>query len=546
MKSRYRNSVASALGSLLLLLLGCSGSGGSSPGVDTKLELAYVPSASSISASASLLPEGFHAVGTNIPYTGERAFMLAVAEGEPGALAAPVDYTERALQGGTAQEAWEPIAPDGYACLGVIVTQGGSAKPETEALRCVRQDLLAPARAGREVQPGLFEVLPADASGVYLGSLAYLPDGAAGAALKTIAARTVRSASGTLTQEVVDSWVEKYGPKVGMSMVTGAWSTLPAFPTGIGPIFQKEIHLPDDPVWVLDHQAYVVDGQSGRTKTSASSLVADAAGVPQPTHLELDLGQRGDDSPGPNGDMARARAIVRISPWNAVFTDLQFWLYYPFNGDPPVRARCGDLDYLFQATPYRHFSDWENVTIRIENRTGAIAAISLSQHAANAWVEPDGLQKDGQHPLVHAGYHSHANYATEDLLLADLKDISLGWPITLCNVNIDYVTFAAFDPSPTQTTTDRWFRTWLPEHHQVVSASLPGYQITTPDWLLYPESWGRTLVDSAGINFDFGIVSYYLQFVGSTDAGTSSPAIRAEWRDGPPGHGYWGPELKNE
>ena len=133
--------------------------------------------------------------------------------------------------------------------------------------------------------------------------------------------------------------------------------------------------------------------------------------------LELDLGPT--SGPPANllieaGDMSRARAFVRVRRWNHLFTELQFWFFYPYNGPGKWRLQVGDIDtqYVYMTTAGRHFGDWEQVTLRVANNPLRLALVNLSRHDSSEWVTSSQfgsrLQFAGTHPAPW-----HMNYTLE-------------------------------------------------------------------------------------------------------------------------------------
>ncbi|MEM6771126.1 MAG: Vps62-related protein [Bacteroidota bacterium] len=101
-----------------------------------------------------VIPEGYYYLGDfgqngyGIPAKGSIPLVKPL---ESGALTAPLDYELIWKDSGSGARMdgsfWLPIAPDGYRALG-IVCQKGYQKPSTDLIRCVREDLLIPGRAG--------------------------------------------------------------------------------------------------------------------------------------------------------------------------------------------------------------------------------------------------------------------------------------------------------------------------------------------------------------------------------------------------------------
>jgi hypothetical protein len=99
---------------------------------------------------------GYYALGhyAHASYAVPRdTVVIVVKEKTRGALAAPLNYERIWTDAGSGAKrnvaVWWPSCPDNYVALGLVTTSG--AKPSTEAIRCVRQDLTAPAEQGEEI-----------------------------------------------------------------------------------------------------------------------------------------------------------------------------------------------------------------------------------------------------------------------------------------------------------------------------------------------------------------------------------------------------------
>jgi hypothetical protein len=101
-----------------------------------------------------LPPAGFFVVGHygQANYGSPSGVVGVVRELIPGALAAPVAYQEVWRDVGTGAHMdgafWRPVPPDGYTCLGLVVTTG-YAEPSLDGVRCVRTELIAPRASTR-------------------------------------------------------------------------------------------------------------------------------------------------------------------------------------------------------------------------------------------------------------------------------------------------------------------------------------------------------------------------------------------------------------
>jgi len=139
-------------------------------------------------------PGGYSVIGYygQGDYNPPNGFVAVVKEHIPGsgALAEPVRYEAIWTDSGSGSDRdgalWRPIPPVGYTCLGVVVTGysfgTGYAPPGLDAIRCVRSDLVAPAKAwmaiwnddgsGAGSDLGTWVIAPATEEGVHLGLMA--------------------------------------------------------------------------------------------------------------------------------------------------------------------------------------------------------------------------------------------------------------------------------------------------------------------------------------------------------------------------------------
>ena len=205
------------------------------------------------------------------------------------------------------------------------------------------------------------------------------------------------------------------------------------------------------------------------------------------------------------GDLAAAPAYVRALHDPAKgHTDLQFWMFYPYDGPGLARLRprfLGALrtDQTLNLWPAgMHEADWELAVVRIDHATLQPVAAFLSQHqngdqhvgkeaVAALEREPDGRIR------LHASLFGHASYAhPQDRKLVYFKR-SLGL------VGIELALIDRVEPGAA----------WdLSQNHQVISTSWQDPQFPPAPWLDYAWRWGaydpnggrfrRKLVDAMG------------------------------------------------
>lgn len=502
-------------------------------------------------------PTGFYSLGHygQGDYGTPRGFVFAARELQDGALASPQDYEWVYSDWGSGADMdgsfWKPVPPsEDYVCLG-LVAQTGYSKPSTDAVRCVRKNLTVPAKVGNTIWIdqgtgahyyfGSWQIIPADENGIFLGTFT----GSGGTndsswspptdPLFTIDARIVKRYE--IGSADIGQLIEQYGPDLWLA---GHAYVVPPMP---------EEYFLDSPEYVLDRVTLewaLVENETsygsfnftflGSHPTSAAGLMQD---VESYVKLSPHFGNpffryylRIDDSLRP-GSLDRAKALVRVRPWNWLFTDLQFWFFYPFNG--PGRAEvCASgnwCDIQFFDELGRHYGDWECVTLRVDNRTKELISVYMSRHAGGQWITRGNnfeqiLQFAGTHPQIYAALHSHAHYSTpgaHDYYRAWEKDYFIG------TASVDLRDLTDGD-GPV-------FSTYLPGKYLIISSALPGSPVTEPEWLQFAGRWGQyeRLSDDFLLP-DSPIPVYTYTEVGS---GPSGPAMKTSWKRGDSSEHWW-------
>jgi len=90
-------------------------------------------------------------------------------------------------------------------------------------------------------------------------------------------------------------------------------------------------------------------------------------------------------------------AHVRRAPGSTQY-DLQYWLFYPYNGDS-------------SAGPGAHEGDWEHVTVRVSSDGSAVTSMYFSAHDNEGkWYSPSQLYYANGRPVAYSAWHTHASY----------------------------------------------------------------------------------------------------------------------------------------
>jgi Vacuolar protein sorting-associated protein 62/Glucodextranase, domain B len=530
-----------------------------------------------------VVPQGYYSLGdygeaitaASVNAPTPAGFALVAKDLEPGALAQPVGYTS--VWGLREYVSfWQPVPPPGYVCLG-LVAEAGYNPPDVDEIRCVRQDLTVAGQVAFATEPGqvdsevwytLFWQCPsgcppavnfaawlvvaqdpyAISTGAFVGAasgnLVFQPSGP----FYCLDARRVKGAVDGLWKlgsQDVTQLVEKYGPLLQLD--------------------PDEIFLPDDTGYSLNFAKLewgLVQNENdydtfnfqtlGSIPTSADGLMNDVnSHVTTDPHfadpafrqwlrMPTEWGApyttpAAPGTPGGSGNLSRARADIRVVPWNWLFTELQFWLYYPFNGPGRVKIcfnsyLCSDDQMVANG---RHYSDWEHVTLRILNSTKELVGVFGSHHGAGYWflqrdfANPDSgnpLSFSDTHPWLYVAKYSHAHYPTLGVHYY-LRVYQVKWLFGTRSADL-------FD----ETGTGQFYRVYQPSSYEVVSSALPGYPVSEPDWVQFQGLWGQYewLGDHLYWN---GVEVYTYKTIGT---GPGAPIVNDCWTKGESGPGSWG------
>jgi hypothetical protein len=450
---------------------------------------------------------------------------LITREIEAGALANPTGYTfiSNDTGSGAAQDAswWQPNPPPGYECLGTIVTNG--ATPATGGMYCVRSDLVVEGTVGDLIW-----------------------NDAGSGANRDFSAWDIECPAGSVDVGGfvgASNYTKPTGPVhcLAVSAIAGipapSRATIDSLIASFGPILRfhpNEDYLPGDPAVNLDNPnaalvwGLLQDGsyagfnfQSlGSRSTSSATILDDVQGIlsdpnasdPKFKYLLSEsyadnTGSTGEpDSPLDPlalGDLDSSKVYVRVQPYNGIFVELQFWIYYPWNDAGKIVTDCGIAwNQSFDPTGPRgrHYSDWENVRVRLTDRNAfnlgnfSLSSIVISRHSINEEIAASDprLTTLSGHPIVYVAKDSHAHYVTTgQILYSNQKTIDL----VVCDFTADLYDL---------TGNGQDLHTYLPDKHTVVSSAWPGIATTPPDWLFYGGMWGKyerqefcvTIVDS--------------------------------------------------
>lgn len=190
-----------------------------------------------------------------------------------------------------------------------------------------------------------------------------------------------------------------------------AWGSLTTLVKMFAPkafLDSKEVNFPAATTDFTSQVGYqVYNGQYFRPGWKWSDITAfgpnDFLSVPSTVPSTFQGGNLGD---------ATAYVHVQAVQGQADLVDIQYWLFYNFNGTETLRAEpllgfSGEMD-LPQSN---HWGDWECVTVRVNSNLQAVA-VCFSQHSTEQWCLPGEMSFTGTQPNVYVSRGSHANRPT--------------------------------------------------------------------------------------------------------------------------------------
>lgn len=198
----------------------------------------------------------------------------------------------------------------------------------------------------------------------------------------------------------------------------------------------------------LDGETYIYNSSIAQGNNPDKNVTPENLPLVMAELRELDITKTWFGTPDPNkpadptyksqGNQASAKAYVhaqRIK--NLGYTDMQFWLWYPYNGPGSFHSKIKlrtlvtgifdtaytledgldqPADYGNTAPLGEHTSDWENVVLRFDNETGALLKVFMSAHGHYSPYDPNNGDisfADGNHVEVFSALNGHALFNKE-------------------------------------------------------------------------------------------------------------------------------------
>ncbi|KAK1413410.1 hypothetical protein QVD17_35183 [Tagetes erecta] len=321
------------------------------------------------------------------------------------ALKSPVDYTlvwtSKGVNVTQLEDGyiWLPIAPDGYKAVGHVVTTSPE-KPLLDKVKCVRSDFTDLTEVDSKIwvyklwgSSNMVHIYTTKPKNVAL----------------SVPAGTFLALNGSSTHELACLKMTRSDPYFAMPDSLQIRTMINAYAPWVY-FHPDERFFPSSVLWFFQNGV-----QLHETNQTPQAVINDGDNLPSnlgPDDAFLDLPP---DQPNhervKEGFLRDAVAYIHVKPaLGGTYTDLAIWLYYPFNGGGtfqlgPFTIHLGKIG--------QHVSDWEHMTLRIDNFRGILKAVYLSQHAKGKWVRPRKFElMNGTRPVVYASLHGHSHYST--------------------------------------------------------------------------------------------------------------------------------------
>ncbi|KAL7159810.1 hypothetical protein ABFS83_01G052100 [Erythranthe nasuta] len=349
------------------------------------------------------IPDGFSMLGSYAQTNDQPLFGWNFVGKSDGTdiLKQPTDYTLVWSDTSTTESAyfWLPIPPDGYKAVGFVITTTAD-KPSLDKIRCVRSDFTDESeieawiwgQGGMNVYGSRPKTRGTNAQQLSVGAFLVQTDNYTDTLPCLKNNNSTVSAAPNLSQ--IKAVFNTYSPYIYF--------------------FSKENYLPSSVNWFFSNGAllYKKDDESNPV-----GIEADGSNLPQGGSNDgaywIDLpGGKNERRRVQGGDLQSAEAYLHSKAvLGGAFTDIQVWLFYPFNGH--ATAKLGIIHEISLGKIGEHVGDWEHVTLRISNFDGVLYRVYFAAHAGGTWVDASLLEYVGGGGAANkfVGYASHNGHA---------------------------------------------------------------------------------------------------------------------------------------
>ncbi|KAH6760871.1 DUF946 family protein [Perilla frutescens var. frutescens] len=341
----------------------------------------------------SPIPDGFWMLGSYAQPNNKQLFgwVLVASDKSGDILKQPSNYTLIWHSDDNKAFFWLPTPPDGYKSLGLLVTATPDI-PSLDRIRCVRSDFTADAEVdnwiwnhGMNVYGLRPKTRGTNAQPLSAGTFVIQSDTAP---LSCLINKNTES-TGRLNQLQMMSMFQTYAPYIYFH--------------------SDEEYLPSTVDWFFSNGALLYKkGESNPVRVEPDGANLPQGGRGDGTYwLDLPTDGRARDAVK-KGDLNIAKPYIHFKPiFGGTFTDIQVWVFYPFNGH--ATAKVGFIKRLSMGRVGEHVGDWEHVTLRVSNFNGILYGVYLAQHSGGKWVDASTLEyESGNKFAVYASRNGHA------------------------------------------------------------------------------------------------------------------------------------------
>ncbi|KAK0582113.1 hypothetical protein LWI29_021613 [Acer saccharum] len=362
---------------------------------------------------------------------------------------------------------WLPQPPEGYKCLGFLVTNTPQ-KPELDEVRCIRTDLTDKCEPYRlilntssrlssfpfrvwSVRPCHQGMLSRDVSvGTFFCSSYWIT----GEELNISCLKNLNPRLHAMpNREQIHALIKHYGPTVFFH--------------------PDEVYLPSSVSWFFEKGAllYKTGDVIGEAIDSIGSNLP--GGGINDGEFWIDLPSDNRRKSVKCGNLESAKLYVHVKPAvGGTFTDIAMWVFCPFNG--PATLKVGMMNIALSKIG-QHVGDWEHFTLRICNFTGELWSIYFSQHSGGEWVDAYDLEYiEGNKAIVYSSKSGHASFPHPGTYIQGSDKLGIG-------IRNDAFRSKFYLDSST--------------HYELVAAEYLGDGVVTePCWLQFMREWGPKIV----------------------------------------------------
>ncbi|XP_051137332.1 hypothetical protein At1g04090-like [Andrographis paniculata] len=377
---------------------------------------------------------------------------------ESGAiLKQPTDYT-LAYQspGDSPAYFWRPAPPPGFKPVGYIVTASPD-KPSLDSIRCVRDDFTDEPEIESWIWgPGdganVYSLRPKtrgeNAEGVSVGAFYVTSNSSSDISISCLKNKNSKNSTMLPNLSQIEAMFRTYSPQMYLH--------------------PDETFLPSSVNWFFTNGALLY--KKGK-EFNRSGIDPNGANLPQGGDNDglywIDLPQDKDVQDNlKKGNLQSAETYLHVKPvLGRTFTDIQSWMFYPFNGHATAKLQ------LIKRFPLgkigQHVGDWEHVTLRISNFDGMLYSVFFGQHSKGQWVDSSHIEfQNGSNKVVgYSALNSHASYYQPGLVLLGGKGFGI------------------------RDDTDRSNLVWDTAARFLIVAA-DGTTAAAPPWLNYNREWG--------------------------------------------------------